>query len=473
MSIRKFTVYNLGGSLIPLALSIITVPIYLELIGIERFGILALVWLLLGYFGLFDLGLGRATAQRIATICNIDPEKTADTFWTAIIINTGIGCIGGALIYLVAILFFGTWFDISPELLPELEVAVYWLIISVPIATLSGVLVGALQGSSRFLELNVISVLGATMVQVFPLIAAYSISPSLDVLLPTAVSGRLVALVILFLACRTHVFRSYRPRFSKPLATGLLSFGGWVTVSSIVGPLMTMLDRFVIGAMLGAKGVTYYTIPYQLAERTGILPASLASALFPRFSVATIEEDRVLLRKGIHALAGITTLPFVIGFFFIEPFLAWWIGPEFGERAGLVGQITLFGFWANGFARIFGAGIQARGRPELVAINHLCQLPAYLAALFAGLALFGLPGAAVAASLRMFADGLVLAWLRRSLLEVARTLAVPVILLSSAFAASVAFDSGANLWQSFILIAILAVIWSVKHSQFSLRRFGL
>lgn len=407
MSVRKFATYNLGGSLIPLALSFITVPIYLELIGTERYGVLALVWLLLGYFGLFDLGLGRATAQRIASICNVDPQKTADTFWTAIIINTGIGCIGGALIYLVAILFFGTWIEISPELLPELEVAVYWLIISVPIATLSGVLIGALQGSSRFWELNVISVLGATMVQVFPLIAAYSISPSLEVILPTAVSARLVVLVILFLACRTHVFRSYRPRFSKPLATGLLSFGGWVTVTSIVGPLMTMLDRFVIGAMLGAKGVTYYTIPYQLAERTVILPTSLAQALFPRFAVATTEEDRALLRKGIHAVTGLTTLPYVIGFFCIEPFIDWWISPEFGAQVGPVGQIVLFGFWANGFTQIIGARLQARGRPDLVAINHLCQLPAYLAALYAGLTLFGLPGAAVATSLRMFADGLV------------------------------------------------------------------
>ena len=124
MSIRRNSAYNLLGSVIPLGVSLVTIPIYLNLIGEARYGVLAIAWLLLGYFGIFDLGLGRATAQRIAAQHGASSEERAQTFWTALTLNIVLGVVGGLLIWPVATYFFGGVFQIEDGLRSEMIAAV-------------------------------------------------------------------------------------------------------------------------------------------------------------------------------------------------------------------------------------------------------------------------------------------------------------------------------------------------------------
>lgn len=59
MSIRKNTLINLAGSIIPMIVMLVTVSLYLKVLGDVRYGVLALVCLLLGYFPFLEMGLGK------------------------------------------------------------------------------------------------------------------------------------------------------------------------------------------------------------------------------------------------------------------------------------------------------------------------------------------------------------------------------------------------------------------------------
>ncbi|MHB8938525.1 MAG: flippase [Thiobacillus sp.] len=472
MSIRRNTTYNLLGSVIPLAVSLVTIPIYLGLIGEARYGVLAIAWLLLGYFGLFDLGLGRATAQRIAVLRDSPAGERAQTFWTALILNTGLGVIGGLLIWPIAAYFFGNVFKIEDALRPEVQAAVLWLVLAVPMATLSGVLSGALQGRERFLELNLISVSGTVLFQLLPLAAAMLWGADLGVLLPAALFARLLTLLLLFERCRRHIFLGHAATFVRAQAGRLLRFGGWVTVTSFVGPMMVILDRFVIGAMAGAKAVTYYTVPFQLGERSTFISGALSSALFPRFAAATLQEEQRLAHEGLRTLVVVMTPLVAAGILFMEPFLAWWIAPAFAQQSARVGQVILLGFWANNFATIPYAQLQARGRPDLVAKCHLAEVLPYFGLLYLGLSTLGMIGAAVAFSLRALVDFALLAGLSGILRLSLRSLLTPALLLGAAFWIATQSSPGQPVWFALVAVNLLITMtWAWRQAPATLREF--
>lgn len=431
MSIRRHAAYNLAGSLAPIVLSLVTVPLYLKLIGPERYGVLAIAWILLGYFGLFDLGLGRATSFRIAAQKASPPEARARTFWAALSVNLGMGVVGGLLLWVAARLVFGDLIKIGAALRPEMVAAAPLLAAAVPVATMTGVLTGALQGRERFLEISLISALSTAVFQLAPLTIAWRFGPSLPQLLAGAVAARLLAAAVLALRCHQHVVRGCTPTFDRAEISVLLRYGGWVNLTSIFGPILYLTDRFVIGAMLGARAVTDYTVPYQLASRTAILPSAVTTALFPRLSSADAAERAAMARAATLTLIAVLSPLFLGGIYLMGPFLHAWVGDHLSRDAPVVGRIVLVAMWTNALALVAFTGLQASGRPDRVTKIMLCEIPAYLLALALFTRSFGLVGAGLATAARSLADYLLLTWAARAGYAGARSVAANLCLLGT------------------------------------------
>ncbi len=474
MSVRRHTAYNLLGALLPTAVGLLTIPTYIRVVGEARYGVLAIVWAFLGYFGVFDLGLGRATAQRIAALGGSPVRLVASTFWTALLINGALGVIGAFVIWPVSNYYFGYKMSIDADLRSELCSALPWLVFAAPLITLSGVVGGALQGRAQFLELNIISVAGAVSFQILPLLVAWRHGPDLAWLVPSVILTRLFWFGVTFWRCKVHVFKAHAPSITLHDAKSLLLFGGWVTITSLVGPLMTTLDRFIIGAMVGARGVTYYTVPFQLAQRSTVLPAALTSALFPRFAQAGSIERGELAVLAIRSLAVAMTPVMVIALSLVDPFFRLWISSEFASKASVTAMILLLGFWINGLAFVPFAQLQAAGRPDMVAKLHTVELIPYLALLYVGMSFWGLAGAAAAFSLRVFGDCVLLLWLAGTLPNGVAILKVPAMLLLVAFGAALGLSIGSSMWWlAAVTLLTAALWWSWRHAPADMRKLAL
>jgi len=411
MSIGRHAIYNLAGYVVPALLSLMTVPAYLRLLGAERFGAMTLAWLLLGYFGVFDFGLGRATAQRVAMLRKDGDTEPSQLVSSAVLTNLALGLPGALVLYLVAASLFGGAFRLEPGLRNEALAALPWLALAVPVATTTGVLSGALMGRERFAAINSASVVSTVLFQLVPLGVAFAHGPSLPAVLAAAVATRLFGLALLLRACTREFGRLSLARWDSARLRGLFAFGGWVTLASLIAPLLTLTDRFLVGTRLGAFAVTVYSVPVDITQRLGNVASAIGNALFPRLALATGEEARQLTRSGIAALYVLLTPPIAAAIVLADPLFRLWLGEDIGSLSAPLARVMLVAIWFNSFAQMAFVRLQAQGRPDLVAKLLLAETPLYLIALFWSLHHHGLWGASLAFLARMIVDALGMALL--------------------------------------------------------------
>jgi len=456
MSIKRNTLINLIGAIVPMAVMLFTVPLYLAQLGEARYGVLALVWLVLGYFSFLEMGLGKATANQIAKAHDAPNAERSEIFWTALLINAAMGMVGAGILWLIGEYLLTSVLKMPADFRQEAVAALPWIIATLPLALVSSVLNGSLEGRNQFLAVNVLQILSNTIFQIAPLVMAYWYSPSLEVVIPAAVLSRAVMNLPFLIACLRVVPFTITPTFSVVRAKSLFSFGGWVAVSGIVSPLMETIDRFLIGVILGAKAVAHYTIAYQLATKVRILPASLSRALFPRFSSDPTKASEVAV-ESFSALLAIMTPVIVLCVLLVGPFLANWVGTEVSHHATPVAQTILLGVWANSLAHIPFNLLQAIGRPGLVAKLHVAELLPFVAILYFSTTQWGVIGAAGAWTARVIADSVLLYLAAGIAKDAAQKAAIPLAMVSFAMIIVSMVDTPSTLiWLGLILMITVA-----------------
>jgi O-antigen/teichoic acid export membrane protein len=437
-SVSRNATINLLGAVIPLFVTLVTIPPYLRVIGTVRFGVLSLVWLFLSYFGLFEMGLGRATSKYIAELAGDSQGARQAVFWTAAFVNVVVGAVGGLLLWIVARSTLPLWLKSDATMQTEVARALPWLALAVPVATVTSVLVGALEGCEEFAVLNFQQV-GATVVfQVVPLLVAYWIGPRVDWLIAAAVLARMGANLPLLISCARCLPLRGLPSIDRSWIRRLLGYGTWITISGIVSPILTSLDRFVIGFAQGAQAVTYYAIPYNFATKLWILPSSLQRALFPRFSSQPSAEAQEMASRSVLALAGILTPIVVIAILGTGPFFRFWIGAAAATRCTRAGELMLLGVWINSLSWVPYGLLQAQGRPNLTAKLHLFELLPFVGLLWLGIHFGGVAGAAAIWCVRVATDGAFLFIAAGIVRGVLIRLVPSTVLVSLAFAFSLA-----------------------------------
>lgn len=408
VNIKKNTLWNLFGSSVPMLIGIVAIPYIYKEIGIERIGILTIVWALIGYFSIFDFGLGRAITQRIAgSRSNHNERQEMLTATTGVYLTLSLGVIGG-LLGIAAIEIAGIdWMNFSQVLRQEIHISLFFACLAVPAATTTAGIRGVLEGKQAFKVVNILKFFLGISNFLMPGLSILIFGPRLDYIVLSLVISRYIILFAHYLVVKNKFIKSGR-RLSLEETRRLFQFGGWLTVSNIISPLMTFADRFFIANVLGAAAVAYYTIPADFVFRLLILPAAVTTTLFPIFSKNYSEHNYAaalgLYKKSmalIFIMMGAITTCVLIG---AEVGMGVWLGPLFAAKSSTVVSVLAVGVFFTSIAQVPHTYIQAAGDARSTALIHLFESVLYLPLLLTLMQMHGIVGAAIAWATRALVD---------------------------------------------------------------------
>lgn len=408
--------WNMLGLLLPLVAAIIAIPILITNLGTERFGVLSLVWVVIGYFALFDLGLGRAVTKEVSRFNDRhDQTCLVSVCVTAMSLAVLVGLFGGMLVLLIGYGWPSLTASLSETLRHEIDSALLWVGLCIPLMVITSVLRGILEGLQHFRVLNLIRGPMGALFYLLPALSSY-LSASLTVAVATTVIARLLMLYANYLPCRKLLLWKQH-NFSRAWLKPLFEFGGWLTLSNLVGSFMVYIDRFILAAVVPFSNLAFYTAPFEVVSKVLFLPAALTAALFPALNKhrAAGEGKHIRMKAGAQWLTlAVMCVVVVTGVRFSQLLLALWLGEAFAEQSTRLMQCLLVGFAFNALAQITYTALQAEDKNRAVSALQLIELPFYVLLLWVLINAFGMLGAAFAWTIRAIADWLLLEvlWLR-------------------------------------------------------------
>jgi O-antigen/teichoic acid export membrane protein len=418
--LARNTMWTLLGQSAPLLAAVAAIPVLIREMGAERFGVLTLAWVLIGYMSLLDLGLGRALTQRVAERLGAGREEDLHReVATSLGIMALLGVLAG-----VALIALSPWLTSELLRMPvamrgEALPAFRWIALGVPFVVVTAGYAGILSAYQRFRALNAIRIPTSILSFVGPLVVLL-FSNRLDHVVMVLVAGRIAGTIAhALVTARAVPWLGRRPRWAPAAVVPLIRMGGWMTVSNLISPLMVQLDRFLVGAWISLEAVTYYATPFEIATRLWIVSGPLAMVLFPAFGTA-LASDRAraaLLYRRSLKYVWLVLCPVVIAAITLaRDGMHAWLGAEFAARSTVVFQWLVLGILANSIAQMPYAMIQAAGQARRTAVLHMMELPGYLVLLWVLLHRNGIEGVAWAWCARMTVDALVMLFMAQHVL---------------------------------------------------------
>jgi len=355
ISLKKNILASYVSQIYVTLIGIIMVPLYIEYMGAEAYGLVGFFATLQAMFNLLDMGLTPTMARESArysggAISLMDYRRLARALEGVFV---GVALLGGALLFALARPIAGKWLNASHLPVQDVTTALQLMAFIVALRWVCGLYRGVITGAERLVWLSGFNSLVATgrFVLILPVLMFVSASPLVFFSFQLGVAVfEIAGLAWMAYRLLPPIPAGGRIRWQWAPLKPVLQFSLSIAFTSSVWVLVTQADKLVLSKVLPLADYGYFTVAVLVASSVVIVCNPISGALMPRMTRLQAEGQHdalIAVYRQATQLVTVTAIPVALVLIFFAPQVLWaWTGDaNLMQRAAPV-----LGLYAIGYA---------------------------------------------------------------------------------------------------------------------------
>lgn len=334
--LRRNAFFSVTGLAVPNVLMLILTPVLLHEMGSTAYGLWQIALAAFGFLGVVELGLGTAIAKYVSEHkARGDVDAVSATVTVALCAYVAIALVATPVLFFAAqsiAALVGGWQE-PQHIVTDV---VRLVALGVPPLLLLSATLGIASGLERF-EVPMVVLISQNVMTLFSAFAVvgaggsvlWVVASSLAVLWVVAVGA--VTFAVIWLR-RIGV----RPALSAAHARETVSYVGLTSITSVGIAAFGTADRLVVGAVLGLRAVSYYTVSIAIANKLLAFADVLTRPLLPAASAAFGGGPTTVgaaMARWTRLVATVCITLAAVLLVASKPLLTAWIGTKFATHA--------------------------------------------------------------------------------------------------------------------------------------------
>ncbi|WP_443643421.1 oligosaccharide flippase family protein [Candidatus Levibacter sp. Uisw_134_01] len=358
--IKKNIVANFGGSLFTGVMSLIFLPVYINFLGIEAYGLVAIFTTILTMFAVLDMGLIQTLTRELARLAVLpdSAREMRDLLRTLEIPYIGIGLMIGITVYLIAPWLAHDWVNSQTLSVKSVESSVVIMGLIIAVQWPLGFYSGGLIGLQEQVILNLVNSIMALSRGLLSMLVLWQISATIEAFFWTqlivSLAHILIVIYLLWTRLPTHCKRS---RFRIKILSNIWRFATGIAGISLIGSLLLQLDKIILSKLLTLEVFGYYAIANVVSMNVYRLFGPVYSAIYPRLTnLITLGSEKDLAdfyHKSAQLLAIVVFPVVAVLIFFSKELIQLWLqNQNLASATAPIISVLVIGTLINGILHI-------------------------------------------------------------------------------------------------------------------------